>query len=62
MAWVGQRRSSRIWIWGDARRTRRLIKLVDDLSAQPTGSIPVACGGLGGNQSGLPAAGQSRDG
>ncbi|NMQ06669.1 transposase, partial [Candidatus Accumulibacter phosphatis] len=30
---------------GDARRTRRLIKLVDDLSAQPTGSIPVACGG-----------------
>ena len=30
---------------GDARRTRRLIKLVDDLSAQPTGSIPLACGG-----------------
>ena len=30
---------------GDARRTRRLIKLVDDLSAQPTGSIPVACEG-----------------
>ena len=30
---------------GDARRTQRLIKLVDDLSAQPTGSIPRACGG-----------------
>ena len=30
---------------GDARRTQRLIKWVDDLSAQPTGSIPLACGG-----------------
>ena len=30
---------------GDARRNLRLIKLVDDLSAQPTGSIPLACGG-----------------
>jgi hypothetical protein len=30
---------------GDARRTQRLIKLVDGLSAQPTGSIPLACGG-----------------
>jgi hypothetical protein len=30
---------------GDARRTQRLIKLVDDLSAQPTGSIPLASGG-----------------
>ena len=30
---------------GDGRRTQRLIKLVDDLSAQPTGSIPLACGG-----------------
>ncbi|MFZ1829725.1 MAG: transposase DNA-binding-containing protein, partial [Candidatus Competibacteraceae bacterium] len=30
---------------GDARRTQRVIKLVDDLSAQPTGSIPLACGG-----------------
>lgn len=30
---------------GDARRTHRLIKLVDDLSAQPTGSIPLASGG-----------------
>ena len=30
---------------GDARRTLRLIKLVDDLSAQPTGRIPLACGG-----------------
>jgi hypothetical protein len=30
---------------GDARRTHRLIRLVDDLSAQPTASLPVACGG-----------------
>jgi hypothetical protein len=30
---------------GDARRNLRLIKLVDDLSAQPKGSIPLACGG-----------------
>src|SRR5512143_2533534 len=30
---------------GDVRRTQRLIKLVDDLSAQPTGSIPLAGGG-----------------
>ncbi len=30
---------------GDARRTQRLIKLVDDWSAQPTASIPLACGG-----------------
>jgi len=30
---------------GDARRTRRLIRLVEDLSAQPLGSIPVASGG-----------------
>ena len=30
---------------GDARRNLRLIKLVDDLSAPPTGSIPLACGG-----------------
>ena len=29
----------------DARRTRRLIRLVEDLSAQPLGSIPVASGG-----------------
>lgn len=32
---------------GDARRTQRLIKLVEDLSAQPTGSIPLASGGWG---------------
>ena len=32
---------------GDARRIQRLIQLVDDLSAQPTGSIPLACGGWG---------------
>ena len=30
---------------GDVRRTRRLIKLVEDLSARPTGSIPLASGG-----------------
>lgn len=30
---------------GDKRRTRRLIGLVPDLSARPTGSIPVASGG-----------------
>jgi Transposase Tn5 dimerisation domain/Transposase DNA-binding len=30
---------------GDARRRRRLIRLVEDLSAQPTGSIPLASGG-----------------
>jgi hypothetical protein len=31
---------------GDARLTKRLIRLVDDLSAHPTKSIPLACGGL----------------
>ena len=31
---------------GDARLTKRLIRLVDDLAAQPTQSIPQACGGL----------------
>lgn len=30
---------------GDARRTQRVIKWVNDLSVQPTGSIPQACGG-----------------
>ena len=30
---------------GDARRTRRLIRLVEDLAAHPLGSIPVASGG-----------------
>ncbi|MBK8534675.1 MAG: hypothetical protein IPL59_05890 [Candidatus Competibacteraceae bacterium] len=30
--------------WGDATGTWRLIRLVDDLSAQPTGSIPLASG------------------
>lgn len=30
---------------GDARRTQRWIRWVDDLSAQPTGSIPLASGG-----------------
>jgi hypothetical protein len=31
---------------GDPRLTKRLIRLVDDLSAEPTQSIPLACGGL----------------
>lgn len=31
---------------GDPRLTKRLIRLVDDLSAEPTKSIPQACGGL----------------
>lgn len=30
---------------GDVRRNHRLIKLVDDLAAQPTASIPLASGG-----------------
>lgn len=30
---------------GDERRAQRLIKLVDDLSARPTASIPIASGG-----------------
>jgi hypothetical protein len=30
---------------GDARRNRRLSKLVEDLAAQPTASIPLASGG-----------------
>jgi hypothetical protein len=30
---------------GDARLTKRLVRLVDDLSANPTKSIPVACAG-----------------
>src|SRR5512144_3422332 len=30
---------------GDGRRTRRLIRLVEDLSAHPLESIPVASGG-----------------
>ena len=30
---------------GDTRRTRRLIRLVEDLSAHPLGSIPMASGG-----------------
>jgi len=31
---------------GDPRLTKRLIRLVDDLSAEPTKSIPLACGCL----------------
>ncbi len=30
---------------GDARLTRRLVELAEDFYAQPTGSIPQACGG-----------------
>ena len=30
---------------GDPRLTKRLIRLVDDLSARPTQSLPLACGG-----------------
>jgi hypothetical protein len=33
-------------VLGDPRLTKRLIRLVDDLSAHPTKSIPLACGGL----------------
>lgn len=29
---------------GDARRTRRVVRLVTDLAAQPSASIPTACG------------------
>lgn len=43
MSWAA--RESEDLELGDARRTRRLIKPVDDLSAQPTGSVPLACGG-----------------
>lgn len=31
---------------GDARRNKRLIKLVEDLAAQPTSSVPQACGNI----------------
>ncbi|MFN6481605.1 MULTISPECIES: transposase DNA-binding-containing protein [unclassified Nostoc] len=29
---------------GDARHTKRLIRIVEDLSAQPASSVPQACG------------------
>lgn len=32
---------------GDSRLTKRLIRLADDLSSNPTASIPIACGGWG---------------
>ena len=32
-------------VLGDARLTKRLVRLVDDLSSSPTKSIPVACAG-----------------
>lgn len=31
---------------GDARRTKRLIRIVGDLSAQPASSVPQACGNI----------------
>lgn len=31
---------------GDARRTKRLIRIVEDLSAQPASSVPQACGNI----------------
>src|SRR5690606_28374095 len=34
-------------VLGDSRLTKRLIRLADDLSSNPTGSIPIACGGWG---------------
>ena len=45
---MGTGRVSRFGV-GDARRTQRLIKLVDDLSARPTGSIRRPAG-LGGDK------------
>ena len=41
MSWVAQDGGIEL---GDARRTRRLIKLVEDLSTRPTGSIPLTSG------------------
>jgi hypothetical protein len=29
---------------GDARRNKRLVRLVEDLAAQPATSVPQACG------------------
>jgi hypothetical protein len=43
MSWVAEELG--VVELGDVRRMRRLIKLVEDLSARPTGSIPVASGG-----------------
>jgi len=31
---------------GDARRNKRLVRIVEDLAAQPTSSVPQACGGI----------------
>jgi Transposase DNA-binding/Transposase Tn5 dimerisation domain len=31
---------------GDARRNKRLVRIVEDLAAQPTSSVPQACGSL----------------
>ena len=41
-------------------RTQRLIKLVDDLSARPTGEHPQALRGLGGDQAAYRLLGQTR--
>jgi hypothetical protein len=44
-------------VLGDAQLTKRLLRLADDLSSNPTKSIPVACAGAGGIE-GVAAAGQ----
>lgn len=44
MAWASEEFSGAAL--GDQRVTKRLIRVVDDLSANPTKSIPIACGGL----------------
>lgn len=31
---------------GDARRNKRLVRIVEDLASQPTSSVPQACGSL----------------
>jgi len=43
MSWVAQELG--MWSWGMHAGRRRLIRLVEDLSAQPLASLPVASGG-----------------
>lgn len=31
---------------GDARRNKRLVRIVEDLAAQPASSVPQACGDI----------------
>ncbi|MCG6138896.1 MAG: transposase, partial [Nostoc sp. LLA-1] len=31
---------------GDARRNKRLVRIVEDLACQPTSSVPQACGSV----------------